>query len=81
MISRLYRLVRRLSVAVCRHPEGTVCEHRQYEYDLWYRGYNDGFHAGHDNAEAKWRGNVYGTGPYADFPVPSRGPENAKDAA
>jgi hypothetical protein len=80
MSAHLFRLVHRLSEVVCGHPEGIVCSHRQYEYDLWQRGYGDGFTAGRNNMEAKWRGSVYGTGPYAGYPVPARGPENAPDA-
>jgi len=71
MSTRLFRLVHRLSAAVCRHPEGIVCGHRQYEYDLRLTGYRKGFSAGRRHTEAKWRGNVYGIGPYADYPPPA----------
>ena len=71
MISHLFRFVHRLSAAVCRHPEGIVCEHRQYESDLRLTGYCQGFSAGYQHAEAKWRGNVYSVGPYADYPPPA----------
>lgn len=72
MITSLYRLVHRLSVAVCRHPEGIVCEHRQYEYDLRTSGYHNGFFAGRHNMEAKWTGSITGEGPYAGYPPPTR---------
>jgi hypothetical protein len=56
-----------------------VCEHRQFAYDLRLEGYRDGFFAGRHNMEAKWRGNPYGNGPYAGYPPPGPGPENAAD--
>ena len=68
--TNLHCLVDRIAGAACRHPSGVVCEHRCYGYDRWYRGYGDGFSAGKSNMEAKWLGNVTGTGPYADYPPP-----------
>ena len=67
---RLSATVNRIAKALCRHPEGIVCKHRQYEYDHWYRGYNAGFGAGQQNVEAKWAGNLSGVGPYAGYPPP-----------
>lgn len=68
---RVARLVQRLSDAFCRHPQGIVCRHRQYEYDLRLRGYSEGLRMGRQNTEAKWRGSITGVGPYADYPAPS----------
>ena len=53
MISRLHRAVGRLAALLCRHPAGVMCPHRQWEYDRWYRGYNDGFAAATRHAQEK----------------------------
>ena len=71
---RLHALITRLAASRCRHPEGTICPHRQYEYDQRTRGYVNGFAAGKANMEAKWLGNITGTGVYADYPAPQEAP-------
>jgi hypothetical protein len=70
--TRLHRAVNRVAAMFCRHPEFVVCEHRHYDYDRRLEGYHHGFVSGRDNMEAKWRGNVYGVGPYAGYPPPGR---------
>ena len=67
---RLHELVTATAARFCRHPEGVVCPHRQYEYDYRLKGYHHGFPSGQANMEAKWRGNVTGEGPYAGYPEP-----------
>jgi hypothetical protein len=52
--TRLHRLVTRAALARCRHPDGTVCIHRYYEYDEWNRGYVAGFHAGENHERRDW---------------------------
>ena len=32
--------------AGCRHPRGTVCAHRQYEYDHYLDGLHSGYTSG-----------------------------------
>lgn len=50
---RVHAAADRLIRSFCRHPEGIVCAHRQWPYDRWYRGYNDGFAAATQHAEDK----------------------------
>ena len=63
-MSRRVRFARWLLALGCRHPQGVVCEHRQWLHDEWLRGYHDGMAAGTRHAETEQRG----LPPYDDHP-------------
>jgi hypothetical protein len=67
---RAHQLLTSFAARFCRHPEGVICPHRQYEYDQWQRGYGKGFTSGKGNMESKWLGSITGEGVYADYPPP-----------
>jgi hypothetical protein len=48
----------------CRHPDGAICEHNHWRYDVWLDGYGEGQRSATLHVEAEQRGDP----PYADHP-------------
>jgi hypothetical protein len=69
--SRVARWIEGFNRLVCKHPQGIVCKHRQWQYDIKGKGWLAGDLNGRAAIESKWLGSVTGVGPYANYPAPT----------